>query len=95
MARWLNEIFRPSLKCARLGHKPKERRYRVYVRPDGTTFRSVMDRAVMVTCGCARCGAKLKEPVFEHRYGIQNFSAPSNIYDEIRERGFYVSGSLD
>lgn len=87
----LREIFKPSAKCARVGHKFWHE-YRVgYTRPEhfGIT-RFVCDEVEQERPVCIRCGAN--DPanpdwVTVSRKGISGYSWPSAMAREFKDNG--------
>lgn len=92
MLTWLSELFRPSRKCARIGHKPRTRRYQVFTRSAG--YRAVADSGVLTREECRRCHSVLTEGEISKRSSIQSLSMPEPMWDALRANGFVIRREL-
>lgn len=89
--RFLWELFKPALKCDRLGHKKAERKYKIYAEPKSHGWLSgVADRAVLTRDECKRCGTVLSEGEITDRHAIDSLSMPSSEYDKFEKNGVYI-----
>jgi|SRR6476661_1804391 len=91
LSRWLAELFRPSRKCARLGHDMGEVRQRVLLWPPEGIFqnRHVADYATEVTPRCRRCWFR-GETRIEQRGGLTGLRMPSDDWDDLKRDGRLV-----
>ena len=83
--RFIKELLKPKLKCARLGHKHVFRYYRGKERTQSSY--AVCDSVRGKIYYCPRCGKQHNRTV-ERRSGIQSWTAPSSMHEELREKGF-------
>jgi len=79
--RGIIELFSPGLKCKRVGHD-MQKHHRSGYYPDGG-FRSVVTNVVQSGRECSRCG-HAEDWVTIHEWGMQSFSAPVELMQEIR-----------
>lgn len=79
--RLLKELFRPELKCERIGHKRKE-----VTRKIRTGMNDYLQKAVI----CRRCRVLVEEISREHLETYTSVTMPTSMWDEIREKGFIV-----
>lgn len=85
---WLKEIFRPRLKCRRVGHRPKEETRRTYRRPEACG--SVVDGCREKRTVCGRCREVLSGWEVTDREGYQSATLPSEMWDELKHDGVVV-----
>ncbi len=84
--RILSEMFRPSSKCERLGHKLRIEWRRGFVRPKNWSG-SVCDAAEQERDVCRRCGEPQSEWRFVSRRGRSGYSWPSDMAREFNDKG--------
>ncbi len=90
--RWLKELFNPSAKCGRVGHREVRQSQNVMrkttweERRMGVCMRVTEERTV-----CGRCEATLQEPKETKARGVDSWSAPQSVWDEFESTGRYVS----
>ena len=86
MLRFIRELFKPSLKCARVGHRTGHRERRGFC---SDSKDGVADRIIERQQACMRCKAELSpwEVVFSRP--IHSLSMPSDDMDELRSTGRY------
>lgn len=92
MLTWFSELFRPSRKCARIGHKPATARYAVYARSE--SMRAVADSGVLTREECRRCHSVLTEGEISKRSSIQGLSMPEPMWNALRANGFVIRREL-
>ena len=86
--RVLKEIFKPQVKCARVGHKTKTITRKI--RRCGKGLRDVVTDYYAEFDKCSRCG-NLSEPRNEEYYeSYQSCSMPKDMWDKMRESGFII-----
>ena len=87
LTRFFKELFNPSLKCKRLGHDMKT--IVILIREEGGGFRNVVSDFNAKKDYCKRCGGEHSEPRdLEYVTGYTKCKMPSNMWDEIREKGY-------
>ncbi len=80
------------LRCDKHGHIPVTFERRVYENTD-SPWSAVMDNVTQNQSRCNRCHKELSEWEEVWRSGISSFTASGSIYDEINDKGFYISRS--
>jgi hypothetical protein len=81
---FLRELFRPSLKCSRIGHKTGHRERRgLCADSDHGVADSIIERQE----ACMRCDAALSPWEVVHSRTIHSLSMPSDDMDELRSTG--------
>lgn len=88
--RWLREFFRPSLRCARLGHRPTDRR-RSTIRPNEGAFRGVADSCEETRQICKVCKESLSEWQIVKRAPIHSLSMPKEHWSILDRDGVFVT----
>lgn len=79
--RIFKELFNPKLKCERIGHNPKEVNRKI---------RTGMNDYQQVAIVCRRCREMVKEISREHLMTWTSVSMPTDLWDEIRDKGYIV-----
>lgn len=89
--RFIKELFKPRLKCERIGHQVDEIKVRGYSKPSHDTsdwrYYVAMD-AEKITSLCTRCGLIHKEEVIASYKGLTGYSWPQSMADEFEKTGF-------
>jgi len=94
--RWLDELQHPEHKCKRIGHDIVEICHSLLCDPrwwekqGRFTFRDVVVRVRRTKKVCRRCKEIIGAPEYKWLCGYQSFSASRDMWDTIRENGFYV-----
>jgi len=88
MRRFFRELFKPALKCKRVGHKITVEYLKI--RKEGSFGCAVEDfNAKRKICG--RCGKVIKKP---YNLTVLDFytscSMPDYMWDEMRENGYLI-----
>lgn len=84
--RILSELFRPSAKCKRRGHKLRIEWRRGFVRPEAWS-NSVCDASEQERDVCKRCGKSQSEWRFVSRRGRSGYSWPTDMAREFNANG--------
>lgn len=86
--RFLNEIFNPSLKCERLGHKTELKK--VIIRRQNYTSLSVAIDYLATVDKCVRCG-HCSCPRDEQFYdSYTSVSMPNSMWRELKREGYII-----
>lgn len=89
--RFFRELFRPSLKCDRLGHVATECTFRVIAKPERYGWLSgVADSAKMARTQCKRCRAVLSDPIITDREPIHSLSMPQSHHERLEANGYLI-----
>ncbi len=80
---WLNEIFKPTLKCKRLGHVSETQTRRTY---RNARYYAV-DLCREERLECKRCGKALEEWYVVDREGFNSVTMPFSVHEELRKNG--------
>ena len=88
--RWLKELFRPRLKCERLGHREEPQQRRTFRWPPESRWAGVADRCAEKRTVCGRCGAQLAPWAITERRPIDSLSMPQPDWDRLRTDGVLV-----
>lgn len=88
--RIVRELFRPSLKCERAGHKPAVRERRGYSWPSSL---GVADRVTQRQSACRRCKKTLSGWADQSSKTIHSLGMPSDDWDALRRDGFLETGA--
>jgi len=88
MKRFLTELFKPSLKCKRLGHKYKFIKRRAYIYPLKYCLDVIVEEHLLRLKICSRC----KEEDIQAREildveCITNLEMPPSRWDELKRKG--------
>ena len=84
----IKEIFKPSYKCERVGHKVVV--VEIKVRKDSALCGAIVTDHKAVQHKCKRCGKVLKTDIGEMINWYSSCSMASDRWDEIRENGFCI-----
>ena len=87
---WLRELFRPSLKCDRLGHDWDQITIRGFQWPAENSWRHVADSVTVTIHDCRRCRVRERQESDEvkRREGISSLEMPTPDWERLKERGF-------
>lgn len=88
MLRFIKELFRPSLKCARVGHNVIKDVVRVRIR--SSSWREVVADYSATIERCKRCGHKEPPVVGEKITGYTGCEMPSEMWDELDKNGYLI-----
>lgn len=83
----IREFFKPSLKCARVGHNSLEEVVSGYSKPEERRYYVAMN-AERVRYYCTRCGHEHSNTIRETGGGFTGFSWPKPMADEFNRTGF-------
>lgn len=89
MIRFLKEFFKPSLKCARLGHLHETKEIKGLIDPsypERSWYVALKGKKVVEFC--PRCGHIHSEELVPTGGGYQSTSWPKSMADEFKEKGF-------
>ena len=87
--RFFIELFKPTVKCGRIGHKQHERTRRT-IRWPSETRRGVADSCREKSTKCRRCGKTMTDwEVFE-RDEINSLSMSQTEWDKLKDNGFII-----
>jgi len=88
MLKWFQSAKK---KCERLGHNRVVRVYRAYTQEvPSSWYGGVVGRGTVTLTVCKRCKKVLSDPIIDPQEAINSFSAPTRVFDDIRERGFHL-----
>lgn len=91
MRLWFQELFKPSLKCHRLGHAKRIHWREGYVRPKTLGFfGGVADRVRQEQTRCNRCGETLTPWEVTQRKSIDSLSGSTDMWDDIESGGYWI-----
>ena len=85
--RWLKEFFRPSLKCARIGHVSGYREVREGFTKDTKGYRTVADEVIQLRPICPRCSEPQGEWSDDYRSGINSLTLDTDKYRILDREG--------
>lgn len=90
MLNFLKELFNPSLRCKRLGHKIKTIRKRIRIKPKESYSRFVAEDYYAKLDICSRCGEEHKPYDNEYITSWNSCSMPLSMWNDIREKGYVI-----
>jgi len=84
---FFRELFKPALKCNRVGHKIATKIQECYVYPSDAPYWHVADRVIEEQKYCPRCGHLHSDWTVVKRTGIDSLSMDSIDWKHLKESG--------
>lgn len=86
--RFFKELFNRSLKCERVGHKPRAVKRTGFVRPEGAfRHRIVAEKVRQCRVICSRCKTPLSEWDERSRSPIHSLKMEEDRWEELEDTG--------
>lgn len=92
MKRFFIELFRPYLKCVRVGHKIKKRKVAIRFRDPQKHYILVEHEAVL--SHCSRCSGEHNLDLGKYICGFNSVSMPDEIWDILRKQEYIIDRNL-
>lgn len=84
--RFFRELWRPSLKCERIGHKNKT--WSIKIRKRGGGYRAVASDYTASVEACGRCGHRSEPRDLELLESWTGCQMPTAMWDKMDEQGY-------
>lgn len=86
---FFKELFSPSKKCARLGHKTSE--HKIRIRKDSKDWRMTVTDFNARIEKCDRCNKIIGSPFkLEEIESYTSCSMPNDMWQEMKEKGYLI-----